>query len=300
MFRTFDFASPDASASQRFQTTVPQQALFLMNAPFVLQQAQALAARDDFKEFTTDEGRIAFLYEAIYQRRPASDELAMAKTFLASPTDSSTASAPNAGWHYGYGEFDEATKRVTSFTPFAFFTGGQWQVGRDFPDKEFGHLLLRAEGGHPGQSHSRAVIRRWVAPRDGTVAVTSTLAHPSDKGDGVRARVVSSRTGVVAEATAQNSTAELKVARVVVQAGDTLDFIADCRTGSNSDSFNWAPKLKFTDPLKRSKQTPAGFETEWDAKADFTKPRAEPAKGLTAWEKLAHALLVSNEAAFVD
>lgn len=301
MFRTFDFASPDVSASQRFQTTVPQQALYLMNAPFVLQQAQALAAREDFKKFTSDDARIGFLYETIYQRRPASDEVTMAKTFLAAPGEGADDSAPNAGWHYGYGELDETTKRVKSFTPFAFFTGGQWQVGRDFPDKKFGHLLLRAEGGHPGQSQSHAVIRRWVAPRDGTVTMTSTLAHPSDKGDGVRGRVVSSRTGLMAETTAQNSSAELKVTGLVVQAGDTLDFVADCRTGSNSDSFNWAPKLKFTDPLKRSKQSPpGGFETEWDAKADFTKPRSEASKDLNAWEKLAHALLVSNEAAFVD
>src|SRR5262249_22244613 len=35
MFRTFDFASPDASSPQRYTTTVPQQALFLMNSPFV-------------------------------------------------------------------------------------------------------------------------------------------------------------------------------------------------------------------------------------------------------------------------
>ncbi len=86
MFRTFDFASPDASASQRFQTTVPQQALFLMNSPFVLQQAQSLAARDDFKKFSDDSERIRFLYETIYQRRPAADEVAMAKTFLSAPS----------------------------------------------------------------------------------------------------------------------------------------------------------------------------------------------------------------------
>ena len=301
MFRTFDFASPDVSASQRFQTTVPQQALFLMNSPFVLQQAQALAARDDFKEFTTDDGRIAFLYEAIYQRRPAPDEVAMAKTFLAAPTESAAASVPNAGWHYGYGEFDESTKRVKSFTPFGFFTGGQWQVGRDFPDKEFGHLLLRAEGGHPGQTQARAVIRRWVAPRDGTVTVSGALSHANAQGDGVRARLVSSRGGVLAEAVAQSSTAELRAEGVTVMAGDTVDFVVDCRANSNSDSFNWAPRVKFTDSVKRSKQAPpGGFETEWDAKADFSKPRPEAPKGLTAWDKLAHALLVSNEAAFVD
>jgi hypothetical protein len=106
---------------------------------------------------------------------------------------------------------------------------------------------------------------------------------------------------VVGEAVAQNGSAELKVSGLEVKAGDTLDFIADCRANSNSDSFNWAPKLKFTDVMKRSKQAPpGGFEVEWDAKADFTKPRPEAPKQLAAWEKLAHALLVSNEAAFVD
>ena len=35
VYRTFDFASPDASSPRRLVTTVPQQALFLMNSPFV-------------------------------------------------------------------------------------------------------------------------------------------------------------------------------------------------------------------------------------------------------------------------
>ena len=61
-----------------------------MNAPFVLQQAQALAARDDFKKFTTDDARLRFLYETIYQRRPAAAEVTMARAFLASPTQEST------------------------------------------------------------------------------------------------------------------------------------------------------------------------------------------------------------------
>src|SRR5712672_3432201 len=45
LFRTFDFASPDTTSPQRFSTTVPQQALFLMNSPFVVQQVTALLAR---------------------------------------------------------------------------------------------------------------------------------------------------------------------------------------------------------------------------------------------------------------
>ena len=47
VFRAFDFASPDQSAERRPRTTVPQQALFSMNAPFVVEQAKALASRPD-------------------------------------------------------------------------------------------------------------------------------------------------------------------------------------------------------------------------------------------------------------
>ena len=45
LFRTFDFASPDTHSPQRFTTTVPQQALFLMNSPFLRDQVRSLASR---------------------------------------------------------------------------------------------------------------------------------------------------------------------------------------------------------------------------------------------------------------
>ena len=38
LYRTFDFAVPDATSPRRFVTTVPQQALFLMNSPFLHEQ----------------------------------------------------------------------------------------------------------------------------------------------------------------------------------------------------------------------------------------------------------------------
>ena len=68
MFRAFDFASPDQSAERRPRTTVPQQALFSMNAPFVIEQAKALAARPDVAGAPTTEARIAALYRAVLAR----------------------------------------------------------------------------------------------------------------------------------------------------------------------------------------------------------------------------------------
>ena len=42
VYRTFDFPDPDATSPQRDQTTVPPQALFLMNHPFVAECAKNL------------------------------------------------------------------------------------------------------------------------------------------------------------------------------------------------------------------------------------------------------------------
>jgi len=78
----FDFANPDMTSGKRHQTTVPQQALFFMNSPLVVESAKNLAARKEFASFSTDEDRIAFLYATIYQRKPTQEEIALGLDFV--------------------------------------------------------------------------------------------------------------------------------------------------------------------------------------------------------------------------
>ena len=87
MYRTFDFASPDTHSPQRYVTTVPQQALFLMNSPFVLEQARALVARPDVQARTDPAERIGHLYRLLFGRPATPDEVAAARGFLASAAD---------------------------------------------------------------------------------------------------------------------------------------------------------------------------------------------------------------------
>jgi hypothetical protein len=86
LFRIFDLASPDISTAQRHNTTVPQQALFLMNSPFVVQQAKALANRADVTAKTTPKERIAYLYHLLYQRVPNAEEIALGQRFVTTGT----------------------------------------------------------------------------------------------------------------------------------------------------------------------------------------------------------------------
>jgi hypothetical protein len=89
-FRSFDLALPDTHAPQRFTTTVPQQALFLMNSPFVMEQARALTAR----AIESDPAkRIAALYRLVYSRPPTAEELAVAGEFVKAPAEGNAMSA---------------------------------------------------------------------------------------------------------------------------------------------------------------------------------------------------------------
>src|SRR5262249_33439791 len=81
-FRAFDFASPDQSAERRPRTTVPQQALFSMNAPYVVEQAKPLAARWASPSPARTAARTAALYRDALGRPPAPAEAAAAARFL--------------------------------------------------------------------------------------------------------------------------------------------------------------------------------------------------------------------------
>jgi hypothetical protein len=83
LFRTFDFASPDTSTPQRYTTTVPPQALFLMNSPFVLQQAKRFASRPDVAWLSTAEKSIDRMHRLAYGRPAEPDEIELGLRFLA-------------------------------------------------------------------------------------------------------------------------------------------------------------------------------------------------------------------------
>ncbi len=78
----FDFAPPDLPSGRRHETTVPQQALFLMNSPLVVEQAKKLVALPEFSSCGDDTKRIQLLYARIYQRAARPDEIELGIEFL--------------------------------------------------------------------------------------------------------------------------------------------------------------------------------------------------------------------------
>jgi hypothetical protein len=285
IFRTFDFASPDSTNAQRFRTTVPQQALFFMNAPLVVEQARALADRPEIKDAQDDGQRIRRLYRLLFDRFPDAEEGAAGRAFLKGDSMARVLS-PGSVWQYGYGGYDEVLQRVTGFTPLTFFSGNAYQVGKIFPDPTLGYVTLNNLGGHPGHDGAHAAIRRWTAPATMTVQISGSLEHHQPLGDGVRARIVSSRAGLLGTWQVHNRVDKTEIAAVTVQKGETLDFIVDPMSSDSFDSFAWAPVIRASE----GKQT-------WDASKNFGPPAPAPLSRLAFY---AQALLMTNEFIFVD
>jgi hypothetical protein len=291
VFRSFDFASPDTTSPQRFTTTVPQQALFLMNSPFAVEQAEHLVQRPEVADEQDTSKRVRELYQLAYQRDPSPEEISLGVQFI----NSEEAATPKheIAWQYGYGSFDEATQRTVGFKPLPHFTGQAWQGGPARPDPKLGWVVLTALGGHAGNDQQHAAIRRWVSPIDGVIVVSGTVSHESTNGDGIRARVVSSRSGELASWNVHHMSAATNLEGIEVKKGDTIDFLVDCRGSVEYDSFEWAPTIKVAAPAVAGNAGPA----EWNAAAQFAGPQP---KRLGPWEKYAQVLLESNEFVFVD
>jgi len=299
VFRVFDFANPDMHSPQRLDTTVPQQALFFMNSPFVVERARALAGRAD--AVRNPERRVQELYRLVLQRPATARQVELAKRFIAAADSLPPPEPPKPvvpPWQYGFGEYDEEARRVKNFETLPQFTGEAWQGGADWPDAKLGWVQLTAQGGHAGNDLQHAAIRRWIAPLDAIISISGTLQHEHKEGDGIRGRIVSGRTGQLGSWRLQNDKAETKVESLEVKSGDTIDFVVDFNANLNSDDFKWSPVIK-------SNEQPAGassseYAAEWNAKKDFSGPPEQPPRPLSPWEKYAQVLLLSNEFMFVD
>lgn len=286
LLRTFDFANPDLHIPKRAETTVPQQALFFMNHPLVLERARTLATFAD-RSALTPEGKIRFMMRQAWQRTPSSEEVSEGLTLIQSLEDIGIEDPPKsaADWQYGYGVYDEAQERVTAFEVLPHFTGEAWQGGEKWPDAKLGWVQLTADGGHPGNNLQHAAIRRWTAPRAMRIRIQSRLIHEHEVGDGIRGFVVSSRSGKLANAEVHKQSIELNVEMLEVEAGETIDFIVDIGNVLNTDQYLWTATLSEQDGDR------------WNSKSDFTQNLVQL---LDPWEQLAQTLLCSNEFLFVD
>ncbi|MDG1889932.1 MAG: PSD1 and planctomycete cytochrome C domain-containing protein [Verrucomicrobiota bacterium] len=81
ILKTFDMADTDSACAVRFTTTVPTQALTMLNSSFLNDQAEAFAQRLESEE-STAEGQVARALHLATSREPSKDEISGGTTML--------------------------------------------------------------------------------------------------------------------------------------------------------------------------------------------------------------------------
>jgi hypothetical protein len=292
LMRAFDFPEPAATSPGRETTTIAPQALYFLNNDFVTECARRLLTRQDVDSLSGPQlvpDRIHRIYRILFSRDATDDEIAVAMSFLERPqSDTSTASTT---WSYGYGGVDENSSRVVGFGRLPHWTGSRWQAGVKLPDPKLGWVFHEKNGGHPASSDDRCAIRRWTSPVSGKVEIKSRIKHLPEPGNGVRGRIVSSTNGILAEAKVDHSEAELNVASIEVEPGDTIDFVADWQGQILHDEHDWRIMIRVVDSVGKSDDITL---QSWDAQRDFV------GGGTDVWTDYVHALMMTNEFVFPD
>ncbi len=282
LMRTFDFPDPAASSGQRAETTVAPQALFFLNDNFMSEVARRVLARPDIAAIKEPTSRLQRVFALCFGRAANEQELAAAERFLV-PTEAK--SVEPSAWRYGFGRFDAAAQRIVDFTELRHFTGTRWQASASLPDPKLGWVFLDAKGGHPAEHADRPAIRRFVVPRNGKYTVSGAFKHVPEPGNGVRAKLVSSRSGQLGEWKVHKSSAQTGPFEVELESGDTLDFVVDFNGEILHDEHEWIIDIKL-----------AGAQPGvWNSEKEF-----RGAVQSDRWQMLVQALLMTNEFVFVD
>ena len=127
-------------------------------------------------------------------------------------------------------------------------------------------------------------VRRWVAPKTCTIQIAGLLKHEPSQGNGIRARIISSRSGILGAWTVHTSQAETKITRAEVKKGDTIDFVSDFNGDISYDQHLWSINIS----------TEGKNKVEWDSIKQFKR------KQNSKWLSFVHALLMTNEFIFID
>lgn len=294
VFRTFDFASPDAHTPSRPYTTVPQQSLYLMNNPVALEAAiwTVQQVRREMADASDSQVLVDGLFRRVLGRPPSEQERQQALALLRLPPSSVLPMPdPQSLWQYGYGRVrDDGT--LAAFKPLEQFRDGRWQAGDEYPDPQLRYVSHHRSGGHPGSGAEQAAVRRWVAPADGEGEILGTLAHRTMKGNGVRLTIAVDDKKLW-QRQLEKTNPPFGPVRFAVRKGQAIDFVADDRGDSSHDSFEWKIAIHFTGD--------DGQRLDADSEADFSGPRAtDAALPLGRDAQLAHVLLMTNEFIFVD
>ncbi len=294
----FDFANPDSHSPMRYVTSVPSQALFLLNSPFMISRATQTAAGIKLEPSGVESRAIHSLYQKVLRRLPGAHEVEQAQRFCRDAEGLAGRPQPFQ-WQYGMAAVLGDAKqgwRMGGFTALAHFDAAKSRHSPEakFPSPKFGHLFIAKSSGHPGRD--AASVMRWRAPSAASLQIGGQLKRSSPQGDGIRGFIFSDQRGLLAQCHIKGEGSAMLSARLEARAGELFSLVVDRDGDTNSDGYQFNPRIeRLTDDGSTALLS--------DSAQDFCDSSGWPinrTRPIAPLTQLAQVLLMSNEFMFVD
>jgi len=286
---TFDFATPEMTTGKRFKTTVPKQALFLMNNSLVVEQVRNVVNRPEFLSKIDERDKVDMLYQIFYQRSPTPLETKIATYYVKSAfMDDMSDIKKEYNWKYGFRIVDAKTKVLGKFTEFTSFDKDEYSSTNSYLN-----LTINRNGGK-ASSYNIHGVRQWISPREGQFDISATIKAKQTKDPINLAIYVYKNDKLIFSRSITNSVeAVIKIPTIKNNLSDKFEFSVVSLTGKVLDySMNTI--------IQESKDENSLTPITWNSASDFRGPIRKIDRELGAWERYAHALMMSNEMIFIN
>jgi cytochrome c553 len=287
VFTTFDFATPEMTTGRRFQTTVPKQALFLMNNSMVIEQVRNMITRPEFLRIVSEEERIKALYRVCFQRDPSELEIKIGIRYMENAMREDMSDVKKEyNWKYGYRAIGP-NRTLSKFFEFPSFDKEVYSSTNIF----FKGVSATRNGGSLSSNQDIYSIRQWISPRNGSILISGTV---SVKVKSQSASLVLYKNGSPIKTVIVAGGPEISFSQTMdVGVDDKVEF-SMVNTSLNNKDYTLA--IKILEVKDVNSLTPV----TWASNVDFRGPIKKSDRELNSWERYTHILILSNEMVFVN
>lgn len=295
-FVSFDLPHPDHHAPKRSETTVPQQALYFLNGPLVIRQAEKMVKSPEFQSLNDDAGKVRWIYRHVFKRDPSNAEVNDAIDWV-STTDPKDY-LPRVGGVWEIRHTPDTGLPLGDLLPFPLFEKKQWKTGPELSKAPIRYLSASPDGGHPSKGH--VLVIRWRATGTGQVKLDGLLNRGSkaDQGAPLPYQVLLNGAEVLGEGQVLPATKgqQIEARWVDVKPGDTVDFTYRAPQGEHFGSTAWTMRMLGRDSADAAPREVSNY------KQDFPQSNSPPPSIApdSPWADLVQMLWSSNEFHFID
>lgn len=291
-FVSFDLPHPDHHAPKRIETTVPQQALYLLNSPLLIRQAERFADSPDFQNLPDDSAKISFLFKRLFQRDPTQAESQEILKWISESNPADYAPRLSGAWEVRYAK--DTNGVLSEEQVFPLFHENSWRTGPDLATSPIRWLHALPDSGHTAEGYS--LILRWRAQGAWQVKMGGNIKRTQTGGTPLEWKIFHNGKDLKTVPLGPDQSTPIDSDWLNVEAGGTVDFVLRAPGPVSMCVTSWELNISGKETPESTPAELGNFKNQFPTN---NNPPSAP-KPFSPWADVIQMLWASNEFNFIE